>query len=112
MAQQRHGRLGYGTVRDGGDAVSGSDFRGPSREGIAVACLSDHSFQASSMNPLPLDLSAPRQQVWAYFARAESPARAYASDFEYYDPAQPTMVRIHVGVRGGDSTPARTSRKS
>lgn len=38
------------------------------------------------------------QEVWAYFARPDAPARSYTTDFELYDPLQPSTVRIYVGV--------------
>jgi hypothetical protein len=48
---------------------------------------------------MPAAVLAGWRAVWAYFAQPEAPARAYAVDFEYYDPAQPSAVRIYVGVR-------------
>jgi predicted transcriptional regulator YdeE len=50
---------------------------------------------------MPAAVLAAWQQVWAYFAEPEAPTRVYMADFEYYDPAQPSTVRIHVGVREG-----------
>ena len=38
------------------------------------------------------------RQVWAYFARADAPARAFSTDFEQYDPADPSRVRIHIAL--------------
>lgn len=38
------------------------------------------------------------QQIWAYFARPDAPPRAYTTDFECYDPLQPSTVRIYVAI--------------
>ena len=57
----------------------------------------------TSTGEMPAAVLAGWQQVWAYFAEPEAPARAYAADFEYYDPAEPSTVRIHVGVRASGS---------
>lgn len=43
------------------------------------------------------------QHVWTYFSRPDAPERAYTTDFEYYDPAQPPTVHIHIAVRDGDA---------
>ena len=55
----------------------------------------------TSSGEIPAAVVAGWQQVWAYFASPEAPARAYTTDFEYYDPAQPSTVRIHIAVRDG-----------
>jgi predicted transcriptional regulator YdeE len=54
----------------------------------------------SSAGEVPAAVISGWQQVWAYFARPDAPARAYTADFEYYDPAHPSMVRIHIAVGG------------
>jgi predicted transcriptional regulator YdeE len=59
----------------------------------------------TSAGEMPAAVLAGWRAVWAYFARAEAPARAYAADFEYYDPAEPSVVRIHVGVRESRAAP-------
>ena len=38
------------------------------------------------------------RQVWAYFARPDVPARAFSTDFEQYDPADPTRVTVHIAL--------------
>lgn len=53
----------------------------------------------TSTGEMPAAVLAGWAGVWAYFARDDAPARAYATDFEYHDPAEPTTVRIYVGVR-------------
>ena len=58
----------------------------------------------TSTGEMPAAVIAGWQAVWRYFANATAPTRAYGADFEYYDPAQPSVVRIFVGVR--DTTPA------
>jgi predicted transcriptional regulator YdeE len=55
----------------------------------------------TSSGEMPAAVIAGWQQVWEYFARAGAPLRAYTTDFEYYDPAQPSIVRIHIAVHDG-----------
>ena len=39
------------------------------------------------------------KQVWSYFADTKAHSRrAYTTDFEYYDPAEPSTVRIYIAV--------------
>ena len=38
------------------------------------------------------------KQVWSYFADPKAPRRAYTTDFELYDPADPSTVKIHIAV--------------
>jgi predicted transcriptional regulator YdeE len=52
----------------------------------------------TSAGPMPDAVLAGWQQVWSYFDRADGPPRAYTTDFELYDPADPTTVRIHVAL--------------
>ena len=54
----------------------------------------------TSTGGMPAAVIAGWQAVWAYFAEPDAPARAYTTDFEEYDPADPSAVRIHVAVRG------------
>jgi predicted transcriptional regulator YdeE len=56
----------------------------------------------TSTGEMPAAVLAGWQQVWAYFAHPGAPARAYTTDFEHYDPAQPSTVRIHIAVHEGD----------
>jgi predicted transcriptional regulator YdeE len=53
----------------------------------------------TSTGEIPAAVIAGWQEVWSYFARAGAPARAYTTDFEYYDPALPSTVRIHIAIR-------------
>jgi predicted transcriptional regulator YdeE len=53
----------------------------------------------TSTGAIPAAVVAGWQEVWTYFARPGAPARAYTTDFEYYDPALPSTVRIHIAVR-------------
>lgn len=53
----------------------------------------------TSMGEMPAAVIAGWQEVWTYFTRPGAPARAYTTDFEYYDPARPSTVRIHVAIR-------------
>lgn len=55
----------------------------------------------TSSGEMPAAVIAGWQQVWAYFDRPGAPQRAYTTDFEYYDPSEPSTLRIHVAVRGG-----------
>lgn len=48
---------------------------------------------------MPVAVLTGWQQVWTYFSRPGAPERAYMTDFEYYDPAEPSTVRIHIAVR-------------
>lgn len=45
------------------------------------------------------------QHVWTYFSRPDVPKRAFTTDFEYYNPAQPSTVRIYIAVRDCDTDP-------
>ena len=55
----------------------------------------------TSSGEMPAAVIAGWEQVWRYFAEPAVPARAYTTDFEYYDPAEPSTVRIHIAVRDG-----------
>jgi predicted transcriptional regulator YdeE len=53
----------------------------------------------TSSGEMPAAVVAGWGQVWAYFGTPGAPARAYSTDFEQYDPAEPSTVRIHIAVR-------------
>ncbi|MFL5502702.1 MAG: effector binding domain-containing protein [Gemmatimonadaceae bacterium] len=53
----------------------------------------------TSTGEMPAAVIAGWQQVWEFFAAPGAPKRSYTSDFEYYDPATPSTVRIYVAVR-------------
>ena len=55
----------------------------------------------TSTGDMPAAVIAGWQAVWAYFAEPDAPARAYTTDFEQYEPDDPSTVHIHVAVRGG-----------
>lgn len=49
--------------------------------------------------PLPQAVIKGWRDVWAFFARPESPARAYTADFEIYG-TDPGTLQIWIAVRG------------
>ncbi len=53
----------------------------------------------TSTGEMPAAVLTAWQQVWPYFSRPGAPERAYTTHFEYYDPVQPSTVRIHIAVR-------------
>ena len=79
--------------------VLGRDTGSPASGAHTVRVPAGRYAVFASTGEMPAAVISSWQQVWAYFARPGAPARAYTTDFEQYDPAEPSTVRIHVAVQ-------------
>lgn len=70
--------------------------RSPTDQSVTIPAMRYLVF--SSTGEMPAAVVAGWQQVWTYFSRPDAPARAYTTDYEYYDPAELSTVRIHIAI--------------
>jgi len=108
VAAQLAGRLVYGVYTDYaadatgpytlvvGGALPPDGPSGP--ELVSVLIPAGQYLVFTGSGDIPAAALGAWRQVWAYFARADAPARAFSTDFEQYDPADPSRVRIHIAL--------------
>ncbi len=85
------------------DLVVGAEGEWASGGGLARVLVPEGRYLVfANEGPLPQAVVKGWGAVWAHFADAAAPRRAYATDFEKYDPARPGRVEIHVSVVTAD----------
>jgi len=104
----------YGVYTDYASDVDGAYTTVVGREAGIVAGTAERVVRVpagryavfTSAGEMPAAVIAGWEAVWRYFADRASPPRTYVVDFEYYDPAEPSVVRIFVGIRGAHPVPS------
>jgi predicted transcriptional regulator YdeE len=77
--------------------VIGREQSDPTAEKV-VTIPAGRYLEFTSTGAMPAAVVNGWKQVWSYFAEANAPKRAYTTDFEYYDPSDPSTVKIYVAV--------------
>jgi len=77
--------------------VIGREQSDPAAEKV-VTIPAGRYLEFTSTGAMPAAVIDGWKQVWSYFAEPKAPKRSYTTDFEYYDPSDPSTVKIYIAV--------------
>jgi len=77
--------------------VIGRERSDPTAEKV-VTVPAGRYLEFTSTGAMPAAVVNGWKQVWSYFAELKAPKRSYTTDFEYYDPSDPSTVKIYIAV--------------